>query len=186
MSGPAGNNERPQEGNAGFVYIIQAIGTARVKLGYSIEPEKRLRELQTGSPYELALLSKWRARPATERRLHREFAEYRVKGEWFELPRQLIERLAVSDQETKTLNTSDTKLWRLETYKDRHGKVRVRKVLRFVPKPGVAVEMGAITDELAAEIEKQRGRGRWRESRIEAQTLRIEAIAIADIVKFDR
>jgi hypothetical protein len=46
-------------GNTGFVYVIHAVGTNRVKIGYSTKPEKRLLHLRTGSPFELRLLGKW-------------------------------------------------------------------------------------------------------------------------------
>lgn len=166
----------------GFVYFIRAVGTSRIKLGFSAEPEKRLRELQTASPNRLVLLAKWPGTVAIERQLHKEFAEYRVRGEWFKLPRPLIEQLLGSAKPVRSVekpNTEDLRLWRLTTYRDRHGKVRVRKILRFVPAPGVTIELGVITEELAAELKAQRGKGRWKASRLEAQALRVEALAIA-------
>lgn len=69
----------------GFVYLIHAVGTNRVKIGFSANPEKRLKELQTGSPFELKLLAKWPGTLDTELSGHRTFADYHCIGEWFEL-----------------------------------------------------------------------------------------------------
>jgi len=178
---------------AGFVYFIEAVGTPRIKLGYSVDPEKRLKELQTGSPYKLALLAKWPAIPQTETYLHELFTEYRVHGEWFELPQILMEQLLKNDRKAKNpeikqedADDNDPRLWRLDAYHDRHGKVRVRKVLRFVPKPEVKIELGVMTDELAAQMKNRPGRGRWGESRLEAQALRLAAIGITDKLRIKK
>lgn len=88
MSGQAGNKDCPQEG--GYVYVIHALGTSRVKIGYSADPEKRLRELQTGSPFELRLLAKWPGSLDSELSAHRAFADHRCVGEWFEVDVQGI------------------------------------------------------------------------------------------------
>lgn len=72
----------------------------------------------------------------------------------------------------------DRRLWNLETYGDRHGKRRVRRVLRFVNKPPKE-ELGEITPNLEAELKQRRGRGRHRISREEAESLRPFALAIA-------
>ncbi len=69
-----------------FVYVIQATGTNRIKLGYSIQPEQRLKELQTGSPYKLKMLAQWPGTRYMESQLHRALAAYRQDGEWFEVP----------------------------------------------------------------------------------------------------
>lgn len=69
----------------GFVYAIHAKGTRRVKIGYSVEPEKRLNELQTGCPYSLILIG---VRPGTvelERTIHRRLKPLRLEGEWFRM-----------------------------------------------------------------------------------------------------
>ncbi len=68
------------------VYAIEGAGTGLIKLGRAIDPAKRLRELQVGSPVQLRLLA---SAPETLRRtesaLHRTFASSRSHGEWFRL-----------------------------------------------------------------------------------------------------
>lgn len=75
-----------QNSTSGFVYIIHAIGTSRIKIGHSVEPEKRLKELQTGSPYKLRLIESWPGTKADERRAHTCLSQYRQTGEWFDVP----------------------------------------------------------------------------------------------------
>jgi len=69
-----------------FVYFIQSGERGPIKIGAAANPFARLRELQTGNPYQLRLLlaedagcHAW----ALERALHRRFASSRLGGEWF-------------------------------------------------------------------------------------------------------
>jgi hypothetical protein len=66
------------------VYAIRDRKTRHVKIGISVDPNKRLASLQTGAPVGLRLL--WTApggRPL-EQHLHGHFAERHVRGEWFD------------------------------------------------------------------------------------------------------
>lgn len=68
----------------GWVYLIAAIGTENLKIGFSAEaPEKRLRSLQTASPHDLQLLALVRGSRRDEQRYHALFSDLRVRGEWF-------------------------------------------------------------------------------------------------------
>jgi hypothetical protein len=72
-----------------YLYVISC-GLERVKIGVAGDAEKRLRELQVGSPVELKLAL---TRPYPERRdadavaeeLYRYFAGRRVRGSWYRL-----------------------------------------------------------------------------------------------------
>lgn len=79
--------ERETQIIKGYVYLIEAIGCSRYKIGRAFNPAKRLNEMQTGSPFELAIVCIIPSDDTIrlESRLHREFAASRVKGEWFEL-----------------------------------------------------------------------------------------------------
>ena len=69
----------------GFVYFIRAEGTGSIKIGFSTNhPSIRLKELQTGSPSKLELLTFYEGSEKDEKKLHHEFAEDRGIGEWFE------------------------------------------------------------------------------------------------------
>lgn len=65
----------------GYVYCITD-GTA-VKIGYSVAPEKRVPELQTGNPRVLTLLGFLKGTEADERRLHRKHRAENILQEWF-------------------------------------------------------------------------------------------------------
>jgi hypothetical protein len=72
-----------------FLYIIAASPEGPVKLGFSADPRKRLKQLQTGSVHVLALhhteeVDDSRVKIA-ERALHKLLGHRRLKGEWFSL-----------------------------------------------------------------------------------------------------
>lgn len=70
-----------------YVYFIQK-GYGSVKIGVADDPERRLRELQTGNHGALHLIAKLpcpsrAAAFAMERELHERFQSDRLNGEWF-------------------------------------------------------------------------------------------------------
>lgn len=69
-----------------YIYFIKA--GKYLKIGMSDDPEKRLTQLQTGSPLELVLSDKVKVRSeseakAVESAMHIHFRDNRIKGEWF-------------------------------------------------------------------------------------------------------
>ena len=68
------------------LYIIQSDISGAIKIGRSKNPEKRLKQLQTGSPYKLQLLTVAKEKGDREKPLHRKFKPYKqaCKGEWFD------------------------------------------------------------------------------------------------------
>lgn len=73
---------------AGFVYAIHSPETpSLVKLGLSVRPSARLKQLQTGNPHKLALIWEFPCpdMSAAERLFHETFDRYRIPGgEWFD------------------------------------------------------------------------------------------------------
>ena len=74
-----------------YLYCI-GNSQGQCKFGFSREPHRRLRSLQTGSSDELFLIEtvvvpEDRVREY-ERLLHSEFAHLRVRGEWFNITAQ--------------------------------------------------------------------------------------------------
>lgn len=71
----------------GNVYIIQLGDTDIYKIGISIDPDKRLKQLQSKSPIPLNLL--WtnfgHDYKSIEKFIHYWFKDKRVRGEWFKL-----------------------------------------------------------------------------------------------------
>ena len=72
-----------------FVYVIAARPEGPCKIGFSVNPTKRLRQLQTGHPEILRIhhvqgFEEKRAK-LIERIIHRTISYKRQTGEWFDL-----------------------------------------------------------------------------------------------------
>ena len=70
------------------LYFIQSDITGAIKVGRSNCPEKRLKQLQTGSPYLLKLLLVLPGFGGLEKSIHKALSGYLFrtsKGEWFDL-----------------------------------------------------------------------------------------------------
>lgn len=65
----------------GYVYFMQA--GDYIKIGYSATIHKRVKQLQTGCPYELKLLLALKGTLSTEKAFHKRFQEERYNNEWF-------------------------------------------------------------------------------------------------------
>lgn len=70
------------------VYFIQCGNY--IKIGHADDPERRLRELQTGNPNKLELLGYVSGDIVREREIHFTFADFRTDGEWFELTTDIL------------------------------------------------------------------------------------------------
>lgn len=72
-----------------FLYVIKTTNSVPTfyKIGVSINPSKRLKQLQTGSPYKLMLSGAIEHPKAVdiERKLHRLFSDKNTNLEWFAL-----------------------------------------------------------------------------------------------------
>lgn len=66
-----------------MIYFIRAGQDGLIKIGCAINPEKRRKELQTGSSAPLSLLNSWEGGRKLEGRIHQRFAHLRADGEWF-------------------------------------------------------------------------------------------------------
>jgi hypothetical protein len=83
-----------QEGQQGHVYLILednpggAIGYG--KIGYSVNPRKRVAEVQTGNPRHLKLYAFKPGTEADERSLHAKYIKHNVLQEWFHVTKELL------------------------------------------------------------------------------------------------
>lgn len=80
-----------------FVYFIQAGGErGAIKIGFSQDVDKRLGQLRTGNPLPMVVLGRFEHENAAdvERKLHAEFAEHRLEGEWFAFHDSITELIA--------------------------------------------------------------------------------------------
>lgn len=68
-------------GELGFVYVLK--GVRYVKIGYSRQPEGRMRTLQDCVPFQLELLLSLPGTTQTETAIHNVLDRYRSRGDWF-------------------------------------------------------------------------------------------------------
>lgn len=70
-----------------YLYVIKDSENKR-KLGFSRDPDRRVKELQTGNPLELTVEYRLpiRVRNRAEKNLHDLFPADRIRGEWFKIP----------------------------------------------------------------------------------------------------
>ena len=70
-----------------------------IKIGRSKDPQKRLKQLQTGNPNRLKLIASFDGLGWQEKLIHERLKSYRLKGEWFSydcvgsIPDNLYERI---------------------------------------------------------------------------------------------
>jgi hypothetical protein len=72
------------------VYLIRCGDSGMVKIGFALNPEQRLRELQTGHWETLSLIRVIEGDIGAESWMHGRFSEFRVRGEWFRLTEEML------------------------------------------------------------------------------------------------
>lgn len=70
---------------SGFVYFLTAEAPGfPIKIGFTSKPgQMRSKGIQTGCPYRLVVLGMFPGGYRDENKLHRQFANQRLEGEWF-------------------------------------------------------------------------------------------------------
>ena len=70
-----------------YIYLIQSLEDGYYKIGVSIHPKKRIKQLQTGNSSELKLIESYQSEHAhkVERALQRRYSYLKKEGEWFDL-----------------------------------------------------------------------------------------------------
>lgn len=69
--------------NKGRIYLIGAIDGETIKIGYSVKPQTRIQQIQSGNPERLVVLHVFTGGKNIERHLHARFGPSRRQGEWF-------------------------------------------------------------------------------------------------------
>lgn len=91
--------EQTEPSSKGYVYLIHMTGTSYYKIGMSLDPEIRLRTLQTGNPYALNIITTRNVPDmrSAESALHRRYEAQRVLNlnarEWFDFGDDGIEEV---------------------------------------------------------------------------------------------
>lgn len=78
------------------VYVVQCHETGRIKIGRSRTPWRRAHSIATGAPTSCSVAFVVDPGPRIdghelERELHQLFHAKRVRGEWFQIPAELVE-----------------------------------------------------------------------------------------------
>ena len=73
----------------GFVYFILNYDQKVCKIGYSLNPEQRLTQIQTSFPYRLIIHKQIVGDLKKEKWFHNVFKQYKTKGEWFSIEGKL-------------------------------------------------------------------------------------------------
>jgi len=89
------------------LYLIQSHTTGAFKIGRSSDVDRRLIELQVGSPFKLRIILVLRTQGTREKQLHRQLEKFlsqgTYKGEWFiepalaSLPDDIYDMLDLED-----------------------------------------------------------------------------------------
>lgn len=89
-----------------MVYLIECEENKTCKIGFSKNPEKRIRELRTSNSHDLNLVYCVPGDRHLENTLHTLFNEFRLNGEWFKIDQSIIDKFKnLSD----TLGDKDNK-----------------------------------------------------------------------------
>ncbi len=92
---PMSDNGDRDDAN-GCVYFVEAIGLDRIKIGFArSSPRVRLNELQEGSPLKLRPIGFIPGGRMLEADIHRQFADARTHGEWFNATPELMDYIRV-------------------------------------------------------------------------------------------
>ena len=75
----------------GHVYFIQAQVSRAIKIGFAVDVERRLKEIQTGNPEVLEVVGAMPGTVRAEKSLHRQFRADHIRGEWFEASAALVD-----------------------------------------------------------------------------------------------
>ena len=67
-----------------YIYFAKIKNKEIIKIGYSINPKKRIIDMNTAMPLDIEILAVIKGSRKTEKWLHKLLQKYNIKGEWFE------------------------------------------------------------------------------------------------------
>ena len=92
----------PQQKNVpNLVYLVGC--NEFVKIGITSNLVMRMNDLQVGNPYSLVLFSHWVSDDAVreEEAIHSHLDAYHHRGEWFKLPKQLLDLVTLKQDSAR-------------------------------------------------------------------------------------
>lgn len=90
------SRHRPERDNKGQIYVIGNLYHGLIKIGFSINPEKRISGIQVGCPFRVSLLKVFDGTMKQEKKLHKKYRRYNTNGEWFKYEGELKEVLQLT------------------------------------------------------------------------------------------
>lgn len=94
---------KPVKSTEGFVYFLYSHESKRLKIGFTLNINKRLAELRNGSPIELELVKFVRGTYGLELVFLALFDKYRLHGEWFQAHPDILRYIRSLSQGAKIL-----------------------------------------------------------------------------------
>lgn len=76
----------------GWIYFIAEDNNQRIKIGYSKDPEKRLKQLKTGNSNGLRIVKTIPGNKIEENKYHKYFERYKIPNskEWFIFSEEIL------------------------------------------------------------------------------------------------
>jgi len=99
------------------IYLLKLENSLNThKIGISVNPIKRIKQLQTGSPDIIEMICSYESEYASkiESTLHRRFTLNRLKGEWFEIKlskEEFLDECKKIDKNLKFIKKHATKIF---------------------------------------------------------------------------
>lgn len=113
-----------------MIYFISADEANKVKIGFTNNLKKRLKQLQTSSPFELKVLLILEGDEHKEKELHLKFKKQRVNGEWFEKTEEISKFISENEINNKSYEYNFSNKYSLlfeEDSKSQMKKIRKEK-----------------------------------------------------------
>jgi hypothetical protein len=123
-----------------MIYFIQGKLTKRIKIGFSKNPEQRIKQLQTSAAEEYETLLVLPGNYENETFFHKYFAEYRVKNEWFEPSPRLVEKI-----QEKKLDIERAKTEKQIYLKNRENRLYLNRLKKYFKRVYGAEQQTAIS-----------------------------------------
>lgn len=97
---------------SGYVYLIGTPTFGWYKIGKSIKPEVRIKDLGILLPFKVEVIGVWKAENhhLLEKTLHEMYSEHKINGEWFEFTRTKIIDLTECIPDAARIYPSDCSL----------------------------------------------------------------------------
>jgi len=100
------HDQKDKKPAAYCIYIVQC--KEFVKIGLTNNVEKRISEMMTGNPFPVKLLKSVHSLNPyeDERRLHARLYRYHHQGEWYKIPKRMLNKLLLLDEASLSIEPS--------------------------------------------------------------------------------